>query len=64
MINFDDEDIQKNFNECNYRIEYDGVDVCRCICQPCGATIEKGQCPMLTDYFGKQKGKDGDQDVN
>ncbi|MBR3117687.1 MAG: hypothetical protein IKF29_00455 [Oceanobacillus sp.] len=58
MINFDDEDIQKHFNECHFRQEVDGIDVCRGMCWPCDRTIEKGQCSMLTDYFSKQKGED------
>lgn len=58
MISFDDEDIQKSFNECRYRKTVGGVDICFGMCQPCGRTIENGQCTMLTDYFSKQKGEE------
>lgn len=53
MIKFDDKDIQKAFNECHFRIEFDGVDVCRCMCAPCTHIIDHGQCPMLKEYFTK-----------
>ena len=55
MIEFDDKDIQENFNNCHFRLEHSGVDICRGMCQPCSRTIENGQCSMLTDYFSKQK---------
>lgn len=55
MIEFDDKDIQKAFNECHFRQEYEGIDICRGMCQPCGRTIEKGQCSMLEDYFKKKR---------
>ena len=54
MIEFDDKDIQENFNNCHFRQEYCGIDICRGMCQPCRKTIESGQCSMLTDYFSKQ----------
>ena len=53
MIKFDDKDIQKAFNECHFRIEFDEVDVCRGMCTPCMRAIEGGQCSMLSDYFTK-----------
>ncbi len=53
MIEFDDKDIQKEFDECCFRQEYDRVDVCRGVCIPCGRAIESGQCAMLADYFSK-----------
>lgn len=61
MIEFDDKDIQKEFNECHFRQEYDGVDVCRGMCMPCERTIESGQCQMLVDYFSKMKEADNEQ---
>lgn len=60
MIEFDDKEIQRAFNECHFRQEFDGVDVCRGMCQPCGRTIENGQCTMLSDYFSKRKEADDD----
>jgi hypothetical protein len=54
MIEFDDKDIQTAFNECHFRQEYDGVDICRGMCQPCKRTIENGQCSMLVEYFNKR----------
>lgn len=62
MIEFDDKDIQKEFNECHSRQEYDGVDICRSMCMPCGRAIENGQCSMLVDYFSKQKEADNETD--
>lgn len=55
MIEFDDKEIQKAFNNCHFRQEYGGVDICRGMCQPCGRTIEKGQCEMLEEYFSNKK---------
>lgn len=55
MIEFDDKEIQKEFNECRFRTEYDGIDICRGMCTPCSKVIECGQCEMLTDYFSKRK---------
>lgn len=43
MIEFDDKDIQKEFNECHFRKEFDGVDICRGMCAPCSNVIESGQ---------------------
>lgn len=56
MIEFDDKDIQKAFNECHFRQECDGFDICRGMCAPCAKVIESGQCGMLIDYFSKEKG--------
>lgn len=61
MIEFDDKEIQKEFNECHFRQEYDGVDVCRGMCAPCSRVIESGQCEMLADYFSKRKEADNDK---
>jgi len=56
MIEFDDKEIQRAFNECHFRQEYCGVDICSGMCQPCAIIIEKGQCQMLAKYFSKRKG--------
>lgn len=58
MIKFTDEDIQKEFNDCHFRQECAGVDICRGSCAPCTNVIESGQCAMLADYFCKQKEAD------
>lgn len=55
MIEFDDKEIQKAFNECDFRQEFDGIDICRGVCEPCGRIIDKGKCKMLADYFSKRK---------
>lgn len=55
MIKFDDKDMQKEFNECHFRQEFDGLDICRGMCGPCTRIIESGKCSMLTDYFSKRK---------
>ena len=51
MIKFDDEDLQKHFNECDYRVEYDEISICRGMCTPCMNLIESGCCSMLKEYF-------------
>lgn len=56
MIEFDDKDIQNAFDECYFRKEFEGADVCRDMCMPCERTIESGQCTMLKNYFSKRKG--------
>ena len=61
MIKFDDEEMQKEFNECHFRQEYDGVDVCRGWCTPCMRIIESGKCSMLEDYFAKKGVTKNDQ---
>ena len=51
MIRFDDEDLQKHFNECLFRIESGEVNICRGMGMHCMSVIESGQCSMLADYF-------------
>lgn len=53
MIEFDDKEMQKAFNECHFRQEVSGVDVCRLECLPCMKTIKNGHCSMLAEYFKK-----------
>lgn len=52
-IKFDDEDLQKHFNDCLFRIECGGAHICTGICIPCMHAIESGQCSMLKEYFTK-----------
>lgn len=63
MLKFDDEEIQKAFDECHFRQEYDGVDICRGMCQPCLITIDTDRCVMLKEYFSKQKEKKNEKDI-
>lgn len=62
MIKFDDEEIQKKFDECHFRQEYDGMNICRGMCMPCIRAIDSGQCSMLEDYFSEKKEADNDTD--
>lgn len=61
MIVFIDKDIQKAFNNCRFRIQLVGVDICRGMCQPCSITMENSQCRMLIEHFSKKEG-DNDED--
>lgn len=41
--------------ECTWRKEVWDIDICRLACEPCGRCIEKGQCVMFKEYFGKEQ---------
>lgn len=64
MVEFDDKDIQRAFNECHFRQEYDGFDICQYQCAPCAKVIEDGKCDMLIDYFRKKKAVMGNESKN
>lgn len=47
----DDERISNAVRDCDWRHEFDGIDVCRGMCSPCLNEIDKGTCPTLREYF-------------
>lgn len=50
-----DEMIQETIKNCDWRIEFHGVPVCRGNCGVCRVEIEKGRCSVLKELFGKAR---------
>ena len=41
--------------DCHWRKEVHGVDICTGNCNVCMIEIERGRCPTLREYFSGQR---------
>ena len=50
-----DKDIQETIDNCYWRADLDGVNVCKGELTPCMRVIEKGNCDTLKKLFAESE---------